>query len=400
MQPVRLTLSASCCPLPQRPSTSYGQLSRCAAAMPAPAAVSELAKADAAKSQYIILAECGPACLLRSRSKPPLLTLPCLPHRADCRHQGTEAAVLCRSQRAHVALAEERARMGELLAENRRLAAEAEASGRDCWEVVAFLRSELLAREAEAARLTAAFAQAGGIRAWPCGYFSSRLQLRVTEGVESPRWCGLPAPKRGSVAVLWANPAALRPEGCPSDSHRDSEEHCAACSTGVKFRSVMAGFSAKRPAALGQIRAALCPGLGTRGATHGRFISFLRPQLPSATNPCGMRAMARWLRGLQMHGQASQPLCPRKSNPDPSLTLTACRQRPPWLRRSPQRMPQATGARASWQPRPPQPPPPPPRSWWRPKQHWQPRLRRARRGRASSCSESQCMHAAYTGSGK
>ena len=76
--------------------------------------------------------------------------------------------MLRRSQRAHVALAEERARMGELLAENRRLAAEAETSGRDCWEVVAFLRSEVLAREAEAARVTAALAQAGGPRAWLC----------------------------------------------------------------------------------------------------------------------------------------------------------------------------------------------------------------------------------------
>ena len=77
--------------------------------------------------------------------------------------------MLYRSQRAHVALAEERARTGELLAENRRLAAEADTAGRDCWEVVAFLRSELLAREAEVTRLTAALAQAGSPTVRPCG---------------------------------------------------------------------------------------------------------------------------------------------------------------------------------------------------------------------------------------
>ena len=53
--------SVSCCPLPQRLFTSCGQRTRSAAAMPVPAAVSELAKADAAKNQYIILAECGPS---------------------------------------------------------------------------------------------------------------------------------------------------------------------------------------------------------------------------------------------------------------------------------------------------------------------------------------------------
>jgi hypothetical protein len=67
-----------------------------------------------------------------------------------------------------VALAEERQRAGELLAENRRLAAEAAETGLDAWETVAFLRAELLDREAEVARLGAALAQARGYRGNAC----------------------------------------------------------------------------------------------------------------------------------------------------------------------------------------------------------------------------------------
>ena len=65
----------------------------------------------------------------------------------------------CRSQRARVALTEERQRTSELLLENRRLAAEAATAGHDSWDVVSFLRGELLGREAEVARLVAALSQ-------------------------------------------------------------------------------------------------------------------------------------------------------------------------------------------------------------------------------------------------
>ena len=54
------------------------------------------------------------------------------------------------------------------IAENRRLAAEAAETGLDAWETVAFLRAELLDREAEVARLGAALAQARGYRGNAC----------------------------------------------------------------------------------------------------------------------------------------------------------------------------------------------------------------------------------------
>lgn len=65
----------------------------------------------------------------------------------------------CRSQRARVALTEERQRTSELLLENRRLAAEAATAGQDSWDVVSFLRGELLGREAEVTRLVVALSQ-------------------------------------------------------------------------------------------------------------------------------------------------------------------------------------------------------------------------------------------------
>lgn len=102
--------------------------------------------------------------------------------------------------------------MGELLAENRRLAAEADTSGRDCWEVVVFLRSELLSREAELTRLAAALAQASSPRACLCSYFSSWWPLNVTEGVEV-RTAGATATKARACRCSVRKPAALQPEG-------------------------------------------------------------------------------------------------------------------------------------------------------------------------------------------
>jgi len=89
-------------------------------------------------------------------------------HVYSLRRDSVGARCALRSQRARVALAEERQRAGELLAENRRLAAEAAETGLDAWETVAFLRAELLGREAEVARLGAALAQARGCRGDAC----------------------------------------------------------------------------------------------------------------------------------------------------------------------------------------------------------------------------------------
>ena len=139
--------------------------------MPAPAASdrqkakADAAKADAAKNQFIVLAECGPnqacpACLptrLRFLQKFGVT----YSYLAVGKHKNKPVSCKppCRSQRARVALTEERQRTGELLLENRRLAAEAATAGQDSWDVVSFLRGELLGREAEVARLVAALSQ-------------------------------------------------------------------------------------------------------------------------------------------------------------------------------------------------------------------------------------------------